>query len=53
MGVLLVHRAEERQRGELPALVDPHLERVFLGNIELDPTAAFRNDAAVVRLAVG
>ena len=53
VGVLLVHRPEERERGELSALIDPYLERVLLRNIELDPAPALWNDSAVVGLAVG
>ena len=52
VGVLLVHGPKERQRGKLSALVDPHLERVFLRNIELDPAPAFWNDPAVVGFAI-
>ena len=52
-GVFRVHRPQERERRKLAALIDPHLQRVFLRHVELDPAATLRNDAAVVGLAVG
>ena len=53
VGIPWVHGPQESQSGEFAALVDANLEGVFLGDIELDPAAAFGNDTAVVGFAVG
>src|SRR5690606_9970013 len=42
----LGHRPQEHRRRELSALVDAHRERVLLGDVELDPAPALRDDAA-------
>ena len=53
VGIPWVHGPQEGQGGELTALIDANLESVFLRDIELNPAAAFGNDAAVVGLAIG
>ena len=50
--VLGIHRPQQRERRKLAALVDPHLERVLLRHVELDPAATLRDDPAVVGLAI-
>ncbi len=46
------HRAQQRDGRELAALVDPHAERVFLGDVDFDPAAPFGDNAAAGQLAV-
>src|SRR5262249_9394331 len=51
-GVPRVHRAEQRHGGGLCGLVDWDGGGFFLGGGDLDPGAAFGNDAAGVQLAL-
>ena len=50
--VLLVEGAQERRRRELRRLVDSHRQDVLLGDFELDPRAALRDDARLVERTV-
>ena len=50
--VLRAHRAQQRHRRELARLVDPHAQRVFLGDLQLDPASALGDDPAGVQLLV-
>src|SRR5207249_10545851 len=47
-----IHRPKQRHGGELAALVDPDAERLFLGDVDLDPAATLGNDAAAVQPAI-
>ena len=47
-----IHRPQECQCGKLAALIDAHLQGVFFRDVEFDPAATLRNDAAVVGFAV-
>ena len=48
-----IHRAQQRRGRELPALVDPNRQRVFLGHVHFDPRSAFGDHAATRQLAIG
>ena len=50
--ILRAHRAKQGHRRELARLVDPHAQRVFLGDLQLDPTSALGDDPAGVQLLV-
>jgi len=47
-----VHGPQERHHGELAALVDADHETFLAGDVQLDPTATFGDDAATVQFAV-
>src|SRR5437899_2519623 len=51
-GVGGVHGAEQGHGGELAALVDADAEGLLLGDVDLDPGAALRDDAGGVELAL-
>src|SRR5205823_5459855 len=51
-GIGGAHGAEERHRRELPALVDADAERLLLRDVDLNPAAPLRDDAAAVQLAL-
>ena len=46
------HRTQQGHRRELARLVDPHAQGVFLGDLQLDPTAALGDDPAGMQLLV-
>ncbi len=47
------HRPQEHGRGDFAGLVDPHCDRVFLGNRQFDPAAALGDNSRPVQRAVG
>ena len=51
--VLGVHRTQQCQSRELTALVDSNCQRVFLGDVNFNPTSAFGNHAARRHFAIG
>ena len=52
VAVIRVHRPQQRHDRELAALVDADGEALLAVDVQLDPTAAFGNDAAVLQAAL-
>ena len=50
--ILRAHRTQQGHRRELARLVDPNAQSVFLGDLELDPTAALGDDPAGMQFLV-
>ena len=50
--VFLIQRTDERGGRDLRRLVDPHRQRVLLGDRAFDPRTALRDDPAAVQRAI-